>query len=152
MQRSRKDQSATVNTASLPDIVFMLLFFFMTVTVIKDNTLMVENALPEASEIKKLENKDLVIEIYIGKPNTEHQATHGTESKIQIGDKLVDLALVGSKVVEKRNKIPEALRPKITVALKIDREANMGLLDDLKQELRKVDALKVNYVTLDEGI
>ncbi|MDO6603656.1 ExbD/TolR family protein [Arenibacter palladensis] len=136
-----------VNTASLPDIVFMLLFFFMTVTVMKDSTLKVENVLPNASEIKKLEKKDRVIYIYVGKPTREYEKTYGTESKIQLNDKFADASEVGDYILMERAKKPQELQNVLTTALKVDKEANMGIISDIKQELRKVNALKVNYTT-----
>jgi biopolymer transport protein ExbD len=136
-----------VNTASLPDIVFMLLFFFMTVTVMKDSTLKVENVLPNASEIKKLEKKDRVIYIYVGKPTREYEKTFGTESKIQLNDKFADASEVGDYILMERAKKPQELQNVLTTALKVDKEANMGIISDIKQELRKVNALKVNYTT-----
>ncbi|MEZ4968650.1 MAG: biopolymer transporter ExbD [Flavobacteriaceae bacterium] len=136
-----------VNTASLPDIVFMLLFFFMTVTVMKDSTLKVENVLPNATEIKKLEKKDRVIYIYVGKPTREYEKTYGTESKIQLNDKFADASEVGDYILMERAKKPQELQNVLTTALKVDKDANMGIISDIKQELRKVNALKVNYTT-----
>ncbi|MCK0190613.1 biopolymer transporter ExbD [Arenibacter sp. F20364] len=144
----KKDASLpAVNTASLPDIVFMLLFFFMTVTVMKDSSLKVENVLPNASEIKKLEKKDRVIYIYVGKPTREYEKTFGTESKIQLNDKFADASEVGDYILMERAKKPQELQNVLTTALKVDKEANMGIISDIKQELRKVNALKVNYTT-----
>ncbi|EAR16001.1 MULTISPECIES: ExbD/TolR family protein [Robiginitalea] len=136
-----------VSTASLPDIVFMLLFFFMTVTTMKDNTLMVDNTLPNASETKKLEKKDRVIYIYVGKPTTQYQKTFGTEPKIQLNDKFASVSEVGDYILQERAKKPQDIQNVLTTALKVDKEANMGLISDIKQELRKVNALKVNYTT-----
>ena len=136
-----------VSTASLPDIVFMLLFFFMTVTTMKDSTLLVENTLPNASEIKKLEKKDRVIYIYVGKPSQEYQAVYGTEAKIQLNDKFANVDEVGSYILAERAKKPQEVQNFLTTALKVDKNANMGLISDIKQELRKVNALKVNYTT-----
>ena len=136
-----------VNTASLPDIVFMLLFFFMTVTVMKDSTLKVENVLPNATEIKKLEKKDRVIYLYVGKPTTEYQKQYGTESKIQLNDKFANVNEVGDYILSERAKKPQEIQNVLTTALKVDKEANMGIISDIKQELRKVNALKVNYTT-----
>lgn len=146
---NKKKDSAlpAVNTASLPDIVFMLLFFFMTVTVMKDSTLKVENVLPNASEIKKLEKKDRVIYIYVGKPTREYEKTFGTESKIQLNDKFANASEVGDYILMERAKKPQELQNVLTTALKVDKEANMGIISDIKQELRKVNALKVNYTT-----
>ncbi len=136
-----------VSTASLPDIVFMLLFFFMTVTTMKDSTLLVENTLPNASEVKKLEKKDRVLYIYVGKPTREYQKVFGTEPKIQLNDKYASVSEVGDFILQERAKKPQELQNVLTTALKVDKEANMGLISDIKQELRKVNALKVNYTT-----
>lgn len=136
-----------VSTASLPDIVFMLLFFFMTVTTMKDSTLLVENTLPNASEVKKLEKKDRVIYIYVGKPTREYQKVFGSEPKIQLNDKFASVSEVGDFILQERAKKPQELQNVLTTALKVDKEANMGLISDIKQELRKVNALKVNYTT-----
>ncbi|MEM0931988.1 MAG: biopolymer transporter ExbD [Bacteroidota bacterium] len=138
-----------VSTASLPDIVFMLLFFFMTVTTMKDSSLLVENTLPSASEIKKLEKKDRVIYIYVGKPTREYEKVFGTEPKIQLNDKFANIDEVGSYILAERAKKPQELQNVLTTALKVDEDANMGLIADIKQELRKVNALKVNYTTVD---
>ena len=136
-----------VSTASLPDIVFMLLFFFMTVTTMKDSSLMVQNTLPNASEVKKLEKKDRVLYIYVGKPTREYQKVFGTEPKIQLNDKFASVNEVGEFILQERAKKPQELQNVLTTALKVDKQANMGLISDIKQELRKVNALKVNYTT-----
>jgi biopolymer transport protein ExbD len=136
-----------VSTASLPDIVFMLLFFFMTVTTMKDSTLMVDNTLPNATETKKLEKKDRVIYVFVGKPNSQYQKTFGTEPKIQLNDKFADVSEIGSFILQERAKKAQELQNVLTTALKVDKNASMGLISDIKQELRKVNALKVNYTT-----
>ncbi|ADV49331.1 biopolymer transporter ExbD [Cellulophaga sp. E16_2] len=140
-----------VSTASLPDIVFMLLFFFMTVTVMKDTSVNVQNELPKASEIKKLEKKDRVITIYVGAPTQEYQKLFGTEAKIQLNDKFSNPSEVGPYILQERAKKSEDLQNVLTTSLKVDRKANMGIISDIKEELRKVNALKVNYTTY-EGI
>ncbi|MDC6361531.1 MULTISPECIES: ExbD/TolR family protein [Flavobacteriaceae] len=136
-----------VSTASLPDIVFMLLFFFMTVTTMKDSSLLVENTLPNATEIKKLEKKDRVIYIYVGKPTQEYQSVFGTEPRIQLNDKFANVEEVGSYILAERANKPQELQNVLTTALKVDKNANMGLITDIKQQLREVNALKVNYTT-----
>ena len=146
--KKKKDgELPAVSTASLPDIVFMLLFFFMTVTVMKDSTIKVENVLPNATEIKKLEKKDRVIYIFVGKPTKEYENVYGTESKIQLNDKFADVKAVGDYILAERAKKSEELQNVLTTALKVDKNANMGVISDIKQELRKVNALKVNYTT-----
>ena len=145
--KKKSGELPPVSTASLPDIVFMLLFFFMTVTVMKDSSLKVENVLPNASEIKKLEKKDRVIYIYVGKPTQEYQKVFGTESKIQLNDKFASPTDVGDYILAERAKKSQELQNVLTTSLKVDKNANMGLISDIKQELRKVNALKVNYTT-----
>lgn len=136
-----------VSTASLPDIVFMLLFFFMTVTTMKDSSLMVQNTLPNASEVKKLEKKDRVLYLYVGTPTSQYQKMFGTEPKIQLNDKFASVSEVGPFILQERAKKPQELQNVLTTALKVDKDANMGLISDIKQELRKVNALKINYTT-----
>ncbi len=145
--KKKSGELPAVSTASLPDIVFMLLFFFMTVTVMKNSDVKVENVLPNASEIKKLEKKDRVITIYVGAPTREFQKVFGTESKIQLNDKFADASDVGDYILMERAKKPQELQNVLTTSLKVDKNANMGLIADIKQELRKVNALKVNYTT-----
>ncbi|MBD0850042.1 ExbD/TolR family protein [Maribacter arenosus] len=145
--KKKSGELPPVSTASLPDIVFMLLFFFMTVTVMKDSSLKVENVLPNANEVKKLEKKDRVIYIYVGKPTQEYQKVFGTEPKIQLNDKFANPSEVGDYILAERAKKSQELQNVLTTALKVDKNANMGLISDIKLELRKVNALKVNYTT-----
>ncbi|MGB5555693.1 MAG: biopolymer transporter ExbD [Flavobacteriaceae bacterium] len=145
--KKKSGELPAVSTASLPDIVFMLLFFFMTVTVMKDSTVKVENTLPNASEIKKLEKKDRVITIYVGAPTPEYSKTFGKEPKIQLNDKFSSPSEVGDFILMERAKKSQELQNVLTTSLKVDKNANMGLISDIKQELRKVNALKVNYTT-----
>lgn len=145
--KKKDGEIPAVSTASLPDIVFMLLFFFMTVTVMKDSSLKVDNILPNASEVKKLEKKDRVIYIYVGKPTKEYERVFGTEPKIQLNDKFASPSEVGDYILMERAKKAQELQNVLTTALKVDKNANMGLIADIKEELRKVNALKVNYTT-----
>ncbi|MFV0565538.1 MAG: ExbD/TolR family protein [Flavobacteriaceae bacterium] len=135
-----------ISTASLPDIVFMLLFFFMVATVMRQNTLMIENNLPTADQVEKLDKKDLVMYIYAGKPS-ENYKQYGTAAKIQLNDKFADVNEIAAFIQAERASKREELVPFLTTALKVDSEANMGLIMDIKQELRKVNALKINYTT-----
>jgi biopolymer transport protein ExbD len=137
-----------VNTASLPDIVFMLLFFFMVATVMRENTLMIENRLPNADQIEKLEKKDLVMYIYAGKPSANYRSQYGTEARIQLNDNFAEVSDIAAFVAAERAAKREELVPFLTTSLKVDKEANMGLVGDIKQELRKVNALKINYAAI----
>jgi len=141
-----------ISTASLPDIVFMLLFFFMVATVMRDTTLKIENILPSADQVEKLEKKELVMYIYVGKPKEQFQSTYGKESKIQLNDKFADVSDIKAFIASERNSRREELIPFLTTALKVDKDANMGLVGDIKQELRKENALKINYTTREGDI
>lgn len=151
-KQRKKSNNPEVSTASLPDIVFILLFFFMTVTVMKDDNLKVENELPSATEITSLDEKDRVITIYIGKPEAPFDKRLGIHPKIQINNKFVAVSDLGLAVLAEIEKKPEALRQLITVALKVDKKANMGLVSDVKEELRKINALKITYATNEGNI
>lgn len=134
-----------ISTASLPDIVFMLLFFFMVSTTMKETNVNVKIRLPEATEIVKLEKKSLVSYIYVGAPLPQYQAQFGTLSKIQLDDKFSVLSDIGDYVAAEREKRDEIERPKMTISLKADENTKMGLIQDIKLELRKASALKLNY-------
>ncbi|MFC4722558.1 ExbD/TolR family protein [Geojedonia litorea] len=136
-----------ISTASLPDIVFMLLFFFMVATVMRDTTLKIKNELPSADQIEKLDKKDLIMYIYIGQPSERFQSQYGKESRIQLNDKFADVSDVQAFIAAERASKREELIPFLTTALKVDKDANMGLVGDVKQELRKANALKINYTT-----
>lgn len=136
-----------ISTASLPDIVFMLLFFFMVATVMRDNTLKVKNTLPFADQVEKLDKKDLVMYIFAGKPVERYRQTMGTEARIQLNDKFADVSDIQAFIYAERESKREELVPFLTTALKVDEDTNMGLVTDIKMELRKADALKINYTT-----
>lgn len=137
-----------ISTASLPDIVFMLLFFFMVTTVMREVTLLVKNQKPFATEIKKLEKKSLVTYIYVGKPkNKSLIEIYGFEPKIQLNDAFASLKDIQEFVFAERDAINEAERSQMTVSIKADEEVKMGLITDIKQELRKAESLKINYST-----
>ena len=137
-----------INTASLPDIVFMLLFFFMVATVMRDSTLMIDNKLPMASEVEKLEKKNLVMYIYVGKPSRNYKKKYGSEARIQLNDKFADVTEVGAFIQSERATKREEEIPFLITSLKVDEEANMGLIGDIKQKLREVNALKINYASI----
>jgi biopolymer transport protein ExbD len=151
MSKFKKKQDGgvpAINTASLPDIVFMLLFFFMVATVMRDSTLKIENKLPSASEVEKLEKKNLVMYIYVGKPSKNYKKQYGTEARIQLNDKFAEVTDIAAFIASERADKREEERPFLITSLKVDKKANMGIVGDIKQELRKVNALKINYASI----
>jgi len=142
--------SQEIPTSALPDIIFMLLFFFMVTTVMREVTLLVKNSLPTASQIKKLEQKSLVTFIYVGKPKETDK--FGTEPRIQLNDALAMPEDIPEFIIEEKSKLDEAVQDKMTVSLKIDKEAKMGIVSDVRQQLREANALKVNYSSIASGV
>ncbi|MBK8499893.1 MAG: biopolymer transporter ExbD [Flavobacteriales bacterium] len=142
--KEKKGGTPAISTASLPDIIFMLLFFFMVTTVMRETDLKVKITLPEASETVKLEDKALVDYLYIGPPVSE---ALGTEPLLQLNDQYAKLDEIDPFVKAGNERRDEVLRPKITRSLKVDKKTAMKIVTDVKQELRKSNALKINYST-----
>ena len=144
--RKKKGKSLPpVSTASLPDIIFMLLFFFMVVTVMRDSERMVNVTTPQATELSKLEKKSLVNYLYIGKPVKKWQSQYGTKPAIQLGDKFADISDIPLFLEKHRSTVSEGQRPGINSSLRVDGDVTMGFVTDVKTKLRKSGQLKVNY-------
>ena len=147
--KKKKDKSIpAVNTSALPDIVFMLLFFFMVATVMREVDLKVTVNKPQATEIQKLERKSLVTYIYAGAPRQNYQNKFGKAPRIQLNDSFASLDDVQPFVIQEREAKSEEERPLMTVSIKADRTVKMGLITDIKLQLRKAQALKINYSSL----
>lgn len=142
--KEKKGGTPAISTASLPDIIFMLLFFFMVTTVMREVDLKVKVVLPEALEVTKLEDKALVDYLYIGPPMSKEL---GTEPMLQLNDQFAKLEDIDGWVKDGIARRPELLVPKITRSLKVDKDTYMKFVTDVKQELRKSNALKINYST-----
>lgn len=126
--------------ASLPDIIFMLLIFFMVSTVLRETDIKVRTRLPEAEAIQKIEQKRLISYIYIG-PEKQGGGDVGDQTLIQIDDALIDeqnqiRTIMYSKLQE---------QPKLIVSLKVDQQSQMGVVTDVQQELREANTLRINY-------
>ena len=146
-KKKKGGELPAISTASLPDIVFMLLFFFMVATVMRDSTLMVNNKLPAADQIQKLDKKDRVMYIYAGEPSPIYTNKYGSQPRIQLNDKFATVSEVAAFVLAERATKRQELQNVLTTSLKVDGDTKMGLITDIKQELRKVNALKINYTT-----
>ncbi len=142
-QQKSKGSAPTISTASLPDIIFMLLFFFMVSSTIKNTSLKVVTNTPYATELKKLEKKSLVSFIYVGRP--VDVAKFGTAPRIQLNDAFATVDKIQDFVAQEREKLKESDKPKMSVSIKADANVDMGIITDIKQALRKAGALKINY-------
>ena len=137
--------TGSISTASLPDIVFMLLFFFMVTTVMRETELKVEHIIPKAKEVAKLERKSLVAYMHIGPPIKTLKKVMGTEPRLQLEDAFASPKDIIGWVEEVRANTDEAEVPLLTWSMKVDTKTKMGIVVDCKQELRKANALKINY-------
>lgn len=128
-EKKRASTKQEIPTASMPDIIFMLLLFFMVTTTLREVEVLVNFTLPEAEAIEKIENKRLISYIWIGK-----------ENRMQINDSIVKLENVQDIMYKKRQELPNVI-----VSLRIDKNTDMGMVTDLQQELRKAYCLRINY-------
>lgn len=138
----KKKEMPAVNTASLPDIVFMLLFFFMVTTTMRETELQIENpSLPNATEVKKLEHKSLVSTIYVGKAKNKK---FGTGDKIQLNDKIANAEDIPAFIYNERAPKTEEEIKYMTTSIKADVGSSVGTITDIKLQLRDVNALKLS--------
>ena len=131
-----------ISTSSLPDIIFMLLFFFMVTTTMKQADVFVKVSPPSATEVVKLEKKSLVSYIHVGPPL---QAKYGTNSRIQLNDRFATIDDIQEFITKERESRNENEKKQLSTSLKVDKATKMGIVTDIKQELRQVGAFKVNY-------
>jgi biopolymer transport protein ExbD len=143
--KKKNKVSENIPTSALPDIIFMLLFFFMVTTVLRDNELLVEQKLPQATQLQKLEKKSLISYLFVGKP--KNPALYGTEPRIQANDVLINTKDILLWVNQEKDKLSEAERDQITISMKADREVKMGPISDIQFELREADARKLMYAS-----
>ncbi|MCC8186358.1 MAG: biopolymer transporter ExbD [Bacteroides sp.] len=143
--KTGKRSMPALNTSSLPDLIFTLLFFFMMVTTMREVQLKVEFKVPQATELEKLEKKSLVTFIYVGQPTLEFRKKLGSESRIQLNDSFAEVAEIQDFITQERLSMKELDQPFMTVSLKIDKDTRMGIVTDIKQALRQAYALKINY-------
>ena len=143
--KSGKRGMPELNTSSLPDLIFSLLFFFMMITTMREVTLKVQFRAPQGTELEKLEKKSLVTFIYIGKPVAQFQKQMGAETRIQLNDKFSEVSEVQDYIFQERENMKEEDQPYMTVSLKVDKDTKMGIVTDVKQALRQSYALNINY-------
>lgn len=143
-QRRSTSTEPEFTTASLPDIVFMLLIFFMVATVLRETNIKVRTQLPQAEALTKIDQKRLVTKVHIGPlKRGENQG----QTAIQIDDALIENRRAIRQIMY--NKLQE--QPKLIVSLKVDRESEMSIVNEVQQELREANALRINYSSNREG-
>ena len=140
-----KREVPAISSGSLSDIVFMLLFFFMVTTQMRETENKVIVKVPEASEVVKLERKDLSSYINIGTPTRTYQAQYGTDARIQLNDSFKTIDDIRDFIAAERESMSEGDRAFMTTVIRADEDVRMGIITDVKQELRRCSALKIMY-------
>lgn len=140
--KKKSESSQDIPTAALPDIIFMLLFFFMVTTVLRETELKVEQRIPRAEQLVKLEKKKLVTYLYVGAPKDKNL---GSESRIQANDAFIGIDGIVQWVNEEKSKLSEVERDQILISMKVDEETKMGIIVDIQTELREANARKIMY-------
>jgi len=146
-RKKEKKAIPAINTGSLADLVFILLFFFMVISTMRESTLLVRVVVPQATEVHKIERRALVDNIFIGPPLPHLQGALGTEPRIQLNDQIADISEVQAFILAGREARAEADVPFLTTSLRVDREVRMRIVTAVKQELRQVGAFRLNYST-----
>lgn len=143
--KKKTNTSTNIPTSALPDIIFMLLFFFMVTTVLREQDLLVEQKIPQASQLQKLQKKTLISYLFIGKP--KNTGLYGSEPRVQANDVLITPPEIVQWVNQERDMLPESDRGFITISMKVDKDVKMGPISDVQTELRNADARRVLYAS-----
>jgi biopolymer transport protein ExbD len=146
--KKKANTKQEIPTSALPDIIFMLLFFFMVTTVLREVTINVMQRIPDASQLRKLERKSLVSYLYMGEPKKTDQ--WGTEPRIQANDVFIEPSDIILWVTQEKDNLDENERDQLTIAMKVDEEVKRGLVSDVELQLRKANVRKLLYTTLAE--
>ena len=132
-----------MNTSSLPDLIFTILFFFMIVTTMREVTLKVKFVVPAGTELEKLEKKSAVSFVYVGPPTDQLRAQFGSSTRIQLNDRYAEPSEVMDFVLQERQSMSDQSAQ--VISIKADQKTQMGYITDIKEVLRKSRALKINY-------
>ena len=134
-----------LNTSSLPDLIFTVLFFFMIVTHMRDVELKVRYEVPQGTELQKLTHKSAVIYIYVGRGYTASHQTDGEDMQIQLNDRIATIDDIKSYIEKERASMSPEDQARMTVSIKADRDTPMGQIADIKRMLQQSFALKIHY-------
>ena len=143
--RHRKHDVPGLNLASLPDLIFTVLFFFMIVTHMRDVNPKVRYEVPQGTELSKSGNKGGIVYIFIGKPVDAQGQVVSNETCIQLNDRYVSVSQLAQEIAHERSQMSESDRQHMVVSIRADRDTEMGVINDVKQALRKAGALNINY-------
>ena len=149
--RRRNHEVPGLNLASMPDLIFTVLFFFMIVTHMRQTELKVRYVVPQGTELEKTGHKGSVVYLYIGRPVDAQGQVTGDEERVQINDRYVTVDEIPTAIAEARDKMSSEDRMHMIVSIHADKGTDMGLVSDVKQALRQAGALRINYSATQEG-
>ena len=140
-----KAEMPELNASSLPDLIFSILFFFMIVTSMREEEVKIDFKLPKGTGLSKIERKTAVVNIHIGSPSKQYVSQLGSSTRIQLNDRFANVREVAPFVVNERSLMRQADQAIMKVALKADQNVQMGIMTDVKMELRHARALSIMY-------
>lgn len=144
-QHRRKREVPGLNLAAMPDLIFTVLFFFMIVTHMRDINPKVRYEVPQGTELEKAARKSSVVYLFIGRPVDGQGRPLSDETRIQLNDRFVSVGELAAEIKKERAQMSESDRQHLTVSIQADRDTEMGLINDVKQQLRQAGALIVSY-------
>lgn len=149
--RRRKREMPGLNLASMPDLVFTVLFFFMIVTHMRQDDVKVRFVVPQGTELEKAEHRGSIVHVYIGHPTDSHGQTLTNETRIQVNSRVVTVAQLPKAIARERDAMSAEDRQHMVVSILADRDTDMGLVSDVKQALRQAGALRIHYSATNKG-
>lgn len=144
--RRRRREVPELNTSSLPDLIFTVLFFFMIVTHMQTNAVRVRYDVPQGTHLSRQQSRQCVTYIYVGTPIERP----GAQPQIQLGDRMVDASQLSALVAAERSRMTPAEQLRHLVVIKADRHIPMSLLRQVKDALRSAHATRVIYTANDK--
>ena len=144
-KKKRSNEVPGLNLASMPDLIFTVLFFFMIVTHMRDVDPKVHYQVPQGTELEKEVNKAGLIYVFIGKPVDAQGRQMSDETRIQMGNRYITVDEIGNEIAKERDRMSDEDRQRLTVCIRADRNTEMGIINDVKQALRRAGALNINY-------
>ncbi len=153
--RRKKRRVPALNTASLPDLIFSVLFFFIIVTNMREDDVKVKYRVPEGKELTRLQHKSSVIHIYIGKPNGNAtpaanpdtpDGSPATAYRIQLENRYVGIDELADRVARLKSRMQPDDAQQLMVAVSADKDVDMQTMMDVKQALRRAHALRVTFI------
>ena len=144
-----------LNTASMPDLIFTVLFFFMIATHARDITPKVKVVVPLGQLAERATHRSAVVQVLIGNSGnaaTVEQKTQGREVsdfshwQVQVENEIVSIGDVGKAILQARNHLSEEDQSRMTVAIRADRQTPYGAVSRVKNELRKCGVYDIRYI------